>query len=319
MDAEEAARALEDDDDEEQQQGSDEGGEEDGEQQQGSDRGDDEEDEEGEGEEEGSKKSIEDSSEEEEGGEDDAYDMVSKLVLRQGSLQSRYTSVASAVVSHVRAAWVCRHAWIGVVQHLSMPDKRHGMQVLLHSSKLIDTPAMFRSWVLCVGCPQAAVHMFMNARGDGFIATEEGEDGEEGEDSEAARRRRKKKRHHRRQLALDEEDYDLLEENQVKAVALLTTGAVDCGHWRQWALVAVGAGAVWKNVHMHAMPYTVALLQGKNLGCLRGNGSSDGLVPGVEKRFPTGPDREKTGTFDEEDMGVNGARTNTCRLYGNHV
>ncbi len=53
-------------------------------------------------------------------------------------------------------------------------------------------------------------------QGDGFIATEEGNDEDEEGEDEATRRRKKKKRHQKRVLALDEEDYDLLEENQVK-------------------------------------------------------------------------------------------------------
>lgn len=60
--------------------------------------------------------------------------------------------------------------------------------------------------------------MRIHAQGDGFIATEEGVDeGEDGGDDEASRRRRKKKRAHKK-LNLDEEDYDLLEENQVKVI-----------------------------------------------------------------------------------------------------
>lgn len=59
---------------------------------------------------------------------------------------------------------------------------------------------------------------------DGFVVDEVDEEGEEGSDDEGVKKKRKKKR--RTSLKLDEEDYDLLEEHNVKVGA----GSVPCMH-----------------------------------------------------------------------------------------
>lgn len=51
---------------------------------------------------------------------------------------------------------------------------------------------------------------------DGFVVDEADEEGEEGEGEEGVKKKKRRRKRVHKELQLDEEDYEMLEENQVK-------------------------------------------------------------------------------------------------------